>query len=86
VNQKPNPAQVLSDLISESIDAKVFYRLIEEHEFELASKRVADPREHAAWIVEQALDMLTRDPGLLDLLQDGMMTALKDWYDKDEGI
>jgi hypothetical protein len=81
-----NPAQILADLISESIDAKVFYRLIGEHEFELAPKRVADPREHAAWVVEQALDLLTRDPGLLDLLQDGMMTALKDWYEEHEGI
>lgn len=79
-------AQLLADLLSESIDSEVFYRLVREHEHELAPKRVSDPRAHAAEIVAEALEILCKDYGMVDLLRDGMMHALKDWYEEHEGI
>jgi hypothetical protein len=81
-----DPSTLLVELLTESIDFKVFYRLVKEHEMELAPKRVADPHEHVAYVIDQALDLLARDPALIDLLKDGMMTALKDWYEEYEGI
>ena len=84
MNPKPNPAQLLADIINESINSEAFYRLVREHELELAPKKVADPRGFAEETVDQALDLLSRDWGVRDLLIDGMMTALKDWYDEGE--
>jgi len=79
-------AQLLADLLSESIDSEVFYRLVKEHDMDLAPKRVPDPRAHAAEVVAEALELLRKDYGLVDLLRDGMMHALKDWYEEYEGI
>ena len=81
-----DPAQLLADLLSESIDPQVFYRLIKEHDLELAPKRVGDPHAHADELVSRALELLRKDYGLVDLLRDGMMTALSNWYDEHEGI
>ena len=81
---KQDPAQVLADLLSESIDADVFYRLVKEHDLDLAPKRVSDPRAHAKYIVNEALTLFVKDWGLRDMLIDGMMHALKDWYDEGE--
>jgi hypothetical protein len=81
-----DPAQLLADLLTESIDPQVFYRLIKEHADELAPRRVADPHAHADELTFQAQELLRKDHGLSDLLRDGMMTALKDWYEEHEGI
>jgi hypothetical protein len=86
VNQKQNPAQVLADLLAESLDPEVFYKLVREHDLDLAPKRVSDPRSHAEYIADEALALFVKDWGLRDLLIDGMMTALKDWYEEHEGI
>jgi hypothetical protein len=47
---------------------------------------VRDPHAHADELVSHALELLHKDYGLTDLLRDGMMTALKDWYEEHEGI
>lgn len=86
MNQKQNPAQVLADLLAESLEPDVFYKLVREHDLDLAPKRVSDPRAHAKYIADEALALLVKDWGLRDMLIDGMMTALKDWYEEHEGI
>lgn len=63
MNQKQNPAQVLADLLAESLDPDVFYKLVREHDLDLAPKRVGGPRAHAEYITDEALALFVKDWG-----------------------
>jgi len=79
-----SPATLLAQILGDSIDHEAFYRLVGEHADELAPKRVSDPREHARAVALRALELLARDSGLFDMAEDGVMSALRDWYDEGE--
>lgn len=81
-------AQQLAYLLAESINDSEFWKLVAEHEMDLAPKRVPlnHVNDHVAYTVEDALKLFASDTGVRDLLRDAIMKSLDAWYEGHEGF
>ncbi len=85
---KNEVAQQLAYLLAESINDAEFWKLVAQHEMDLAPRRVPLERvdEIVGYAVEDALKLFATDTGVRELLRDAIMKSLEGWYEGHEGF